>query len=267
MGITHLCFGFSYLAVFGLEMAQLAWPRRGLRLAATLFAVAGLVAHTIFLAVQQPTLAMPYGSLLLLGWVLAGFYLYGSLHPGSRSWAIFFLPMVLALVWLAWFVFRSENIPGTWFTGPHFWGMFHGSLLLAASVGITVGFVASAMYLIQSNRLRNKKNPLGGMKLLSLESLERVNRRAINIAFPLLSIGLLLGVIRTGYSEVPAAPWTAFKVISTLALWAAAGLLMFARYRASLSGRRLAWLTIAAFVLTIVTLLASHPYLPVEASP
>ena len=35
---------------------------------------------------------------------------------------------------------------------------------------------------------------MGGLRLLSLERLESMNRRAINWAFPLLTVGLLLGV-------------------------------------------------------------------------
>ncbi|QVL32433.1 cytochrome c biogenesis protein CcsA [Telmatocola sphagniphila] len=259
-GIDHLCFNFSYLAVFLLELAQLIWPKKGLRIATLVFAFAGLLAHTLFLAFKQPTPAMPYGSLLLLGWVFAIFYLYGSLHKGSRAWAVFFLPMVLILVWVAWFVFRDENKGGTWFSGHHFWGMFHGGLLLAASVCIMFGFVTSSMYLIQARRLREKRNPLTGMKLLSLETLERINRRSINIAFPLLTIGLLLGIIRAEKAEAPETPWTAFKILGSFGLWVVATLLMIARYRASLPARKLAWLTIAVFVLVIVTLFASHPF-------
>jgi ABC-type transport system involved in cytochrome c biogenesis permease subunit len=263
MGITHLCFGFSYLAVSMLELAGWAKPQRGLRVAALVFALAGLIAHTIFLIFQQPTPAAPYGSLLLLGWVMAVFYVYGTLHTGSRAWSVFFLPLLLGLVWLAYFGYReAATAGGTWFSGSHFWGMVHGGLLLAASVGITAAAVASLMYLVQANRLKRKRNPMGGLKLLSLESLERINRRSINIAFPLLTVGLLLGVIRVGASETVPAAWTALKIIATLSLWFTALVLLFLRYRANLPGRRLAYLTLAAFGLLLASLLASHPFAP-----
>lgn len=261
MGITHLCFGFSYLAAFVLELSQIFWPRRGTRVAALAFAVAGLFAHTVFLAYHQPTPAAPYGSLVLLAWTLAVFYVYVALHKAGRAWVLFLLPLLLGMVWLSYFAFRDDT-RGTWFSGSHFWGMVHGILLLGASAGIALGFVASVLYLIQSDRLRRKKSPLGGMKRLSLESLERVNRRSINIAFPLLTVGLLLGLFRIGSSETTESPWTAFKVIGTFGLWIVALLLFFLRYRQTLPGRKLAMLTLAAFALLIVTLLASHPFVP-----
>jgi len=262
MGITQFCFGLSYLTAFGLELYRPTRPGRWARLAGIFFAVAGLLAHTIFLAYHQPSPASPYGSLLLLAWVFAVFYLYGTLHREAYA-AVFVLPLVLALVGLS-FVFTGHGQDGSWFTGESFWGMFHGILLLLASVGITVGFLASMMYLVQARRLKMKRNPIGGMKLLSLERLERMNRRAVNLAFPLLTVGLLLGAMRLWQTPHETGGWTALKITSTVGLWLVAALLMFLRYGAHLPGRRLAQFTILVFVLMLVALIASHPFVPGE---
>ena len=61
----------------------------------------GFFAHTAYLIVHHPTPAAPYGSLLLLAWVLAVFYLYGTVHHARQAWAIFVLPVVLGLVGLS----------------------------------------------------------------------------------------------------------------------------------------------------------------------
>jgi hypothetical protein len=109
MGVTHVCFGLSYLVAFGLELAALARPGRTVRVAGLLFGFAGFVAHTIFLAVHQPNPASAYGSLLLLGWVLAVFYLYGSVHHRSQAWGLFVLPVVLILSWLSFAFYRTAS--------------------------------------------------------------------------------------------------------------------------------------------------------------
>ena len=80
MGITHFCFGLSYLTALGMDLLQIFQPAHWKRLVSIFFGVAGLLAHTIFLAMHQPSPASPYGSLLLLGWVFAVFYTYGNLH-------------------------------------------------------------------------------------------------------------------------------------------------------------------------------------------
>jgi ABC-type transport system involved in cytochrome c biogenesis permease subunit len=260
MGITHVCFGLSYLLALGLELAQQARPSRALRVAGLVFGFAGLVTHTIFLVVHQPSPASAYGSLLLLAWVIAVFYLYASLHERTRSWALFGLPLVLILVGLSALSYGRSDAEGSWFAGEHFWGAVHGILVLAASVGITVAFLASVMYLVQSRRLRMKRSPVGGVRLLSLERLETMHRRAINLAFPLLTVGLLLGAIRAPLTGADVGAWTDAKILGTVGLWVVALLLLVLRYAAHLPPRRLALLTVAAFGLMLVTLVAAHPF-------
>ena len=260
MGVTHVCFGLSYLVAFALELAGQARPGRGVRVAGIVAGAPGLAAHTIFLVARHPNPATGYGALLLLAWVLAVFYLYGSVHHRSQAWGLFVLPVVLVLVWLSFAFYRAEGEPGPWFSGEHVWGTAHGVLVLGASVGITVGFLASLMYLVQARRLRMKRNPLGGVRLLSLERLETMNRRAINWAFPLLTVGLLLGAIRVPSADIPSTGWTDPKILSTVGLWVVALLLLYLRYGAHLPARRLALLTIAVFALMLVTLIASHPF-------
>lgn len=258
MGVTHVCFGLSYLLAFALELAGQARPGRGVRVAGLVAGAGGLAAHTIFLVAHQPNPATGYGALLLLAWVLAVFYLYGTVHHRHQAWGLFVLPVVLVLTWLSYAFYRTADEPGTWFSPEHVWGTVHGILVLAASVGITVGFLASVMYLVQVRRLRKKSNPLGGLRLLSLERLETMNRRAINWAFPLLTVGLLLGALRIPGGD--AINWTDPKILSTVGLWVVALVLLYLRYRAHLPARRLALLTIASFGLMLVTLVASHPF-------
>lgn len=260
MGVTHVCFGLSYLFAFGLVLAGQARPARAARVGALIFGSAGLVAHTIFLVVHQPNPAAAYGALVLLAWVLAVFYLYGTVHHHSQAWGLFVLPVVLVLAWLSFAFYREPAESSSWTSGDHVWGALHGMLVLAASVGITVGFLASVMYLVQARRLQMKRNPLGGLRLLSLERLETMNRRAINWAFPFLTVGLLLGAIRMPSAGGTAMTWTDPKVLSTVGLWVVAVILLYLRYRAHLPPRRLALLTVATFGLMLVTLMASHPF-------
>ena len=49
------------------------------------------------------------------------------------------------------------------------------------------------MYLFQAHRLRAKTPPGQGLRLLSLERLEAMNRRAVYLSFPLLTAGVIAG--------------------------------------------------------------------------
>src|SRR5262249_27552076 len=157
------------------------------------FGGAGLLAHTIFLAVQWPAIGSQYGSLLFLAWILAVFYFYGSLHHRQVGWGVFFFPGVVGLGILTrgyppgeglsfseMLVLRESVLRGLLVP---LWAVLHVVLLLLAAVGVCVAFIASIMYLTQAKRLRDKV-PLGhGQHLMSLERLETMNRRAIATAF------------------------------------------------------------------------------------
>ncbi len=263
--VTHACFGLSYLVAFGFELARVRWPASTLRYVGLTFGFAGLLAQSAFLAFHHPTPATPYGALLAVAWVLAVFYLYGAVHHAKQAWAIFVLPVVLGLVGLAYLVTSDPakapdlTVP-PWMVGDRFWGAVHGVLLLLAAVGICVGFLASVMYLIQARRLRKKLNPLGGMKMLSLERLEAMNRRAVNAAFPLLTLGLLLGAVLLKQYHDFADNWFSVKVLGTAGLWVIFVVLLYLRYAAHVPGRRLAILTIVAFVLVLLVLASAHPF-------
>lgn len=261
-GITRFCFVASFAVALALELLRLVRPSRAVRGGAAFAGGAGLLAQTLYLLMHQPSPASPPGSLLLLAWVLAVFYLYGSLHHPRVAWGIFVLPLVLGLLGLSAVLHGSKptEYPSlSSLSGERFWGVVHGGLLLLAAVGVSVGFLASVMYLIQARRLRNKTAPLEGLRLLSLERLELMNRRGIDWAFPLLTAGLLLGALLMYFNRVPASDWAAFKVIGTGGLWLVFLLLMYLRYGVHLPGRRLALLTIATFGLMLVTLVAAHP--------
>src|SRR6516225_1503425 len=95
--ITIFCFAASYAVALALELLLLFRSSALTRLLATCFGSAGLLAHTLFLSAQHVSLTSQAGSLLFLGWILAMFYLYGSLHNRRLAWCVFVLPVVLGL--------------------------------------------------------------------------------------------------------------------------------------------------------------------------
>ena len=76
------------------------------------------------------------------------------------------------------------------------WGMIHGIFLLLGTVTVMIGFAAGVLYLVQASRLKRKLPPPAGLRLPSLEWLERVNSRVVVIsALILVAIGFLAGVV------------------------------------------------------------------------
>jgi ABC-type transport system involved in cytochrome c biogenesis permease subunit len=251
--ITLMCFGASYAVSLALEVWYLFRARPVYRVVAAGFGFAGLAAHTVFLFKHKPPLASELGTVLFVAWILAIFYLYGSLHHRQVAWGIFALPLVIGLIVLAWLEPDSKIDPE-----ERFWGYLHAGLLVLASVGVCVAFLASLMYLLQARQLK-RKVPLGhGLKLLSLERLEQMNRRAIALAFPLLTAGILVGLFLK-VNRSSDLSWLDPRVIATELLWLVFALLLLLRYGYRIRGRNLALLTIVAFCLLLFTMTWHHP--------
>src|SRR5262249_29126597 len=105
--------------------------------------------------------------------------------------------------------------------------------------------------------LRNKSLAGAGIRLLSLERLEAMIRHAIMTAFPLLTAGVLVGMILLVPRWSPMA-WLDPRILSTGALWLPVALPVSLPFSSRLRARRVALLTIVAFGLLVCTLAASH---------
>ena len=191
----------------------------------------------------------------MLAWVLAVTLLTVNWVYPRVTIGIFALPLVVGLIGLAAFLGEEgRRVLEGW---ARIWGPVHGALLAVGAVAVFVGFVAGVMYLVQVYRLKSKHLPSELLDLPSLELLERVNRQGIIVAFPALTIGLAIGVLlaieqqQGGNAEIRLLDP---KVIFAVIVWLAVGLLLKLRSQPQFRGRRVALLTIVAFVLLLFTM-------------
>ncbi|MGH7170382.1 MAG: cytochrome c biogenesis protein CcsA, partial [Gemmataceae bacterium] len=118
------------------------------------------------------------------------------------------------------------------------------------------GFLASLMYLVQAHRLRAKTLPGHGLRLGSLERIEAMNRRAIVLAFPLLTAGMIVGLVLMLQENLSG--WSDPRVLASVVLWLTFALLLYLRFGYHLRGRPVALLTILTFVLLVGCLALPH---------
>ena len=260
-----LCFAGTYGLALVCELARLV-VRSPFRWYLTFVLMAlGWLVQTLFLAnlALKEEIILPvttaFESVMVLSWIVAFIGLYLMLHwPRQVAVGIFVLPLVVGLVVAAgWFAPRQSN----WLEEGMitFWGTVHGIFLLGGAVCTCLAFAAGLMYLAQMRRLKSKRPARLGLTLPSLEQSERVNRGAITIAFPLLTFGLLIGLVLSVQAPGPASGtgvalrWTDPKVLSALGMWLVFAVLLHARFRPALRGRSVVVLTIVAFAFLVFT--------------
>jgi ABC-type uncharacterized transport system permease subunit len=258
-----LCFAGTYGLALLSELARFV-TRSAVRWYLTVgLTTLGWLVQTAYLAdlgwsQKKVPVTSAFESLVVLSWIFALIGLYLMIHsPRPVAVGLFVLPLVLALVLVAGrFASRTAAV-GQWRGTTAFWGAVHGIFLLAGAVSTCVAFAAGLMYLVQANRLKHKRRARFGFALPSLEQSERLNRGAITVAFPLLTFGLVIGVIlglatRRGAAGMTLS-WTDPKVVSAGLMWLVFAVLLNARFRPAMRGRSVMLLTILAFAFLVFT--------------
>ena len=255
-----LCFAASYAVALGLEILGL-WNRVRIRRVALLtMASAGVFAHTWYLGRRvAETPAAPLAShqdwYLLAAWALAVIYLAAKFYYRKSSMGLFLLPAVLGLIGASTF---AATVPLATFQAPRVWGRIHGLFLMLGTVAVLLGFVAGLMYLLQSYRLKHKLRTWEHFRLPSLEWLERVNSRSLGAAALFVGGGFFTGILSrlASSGEQNFVPWTDPVVISLggMMAWLIVAEIFRLVYPAARQGRKVAFLTVAAFVFLLLVL-------------
>jgi ABC-type transport system involved in cytochrome c biogenesis permease subunit len=260
--ISIVCFAASYAIVLAMEVSRLLFSSkiRGAFLVG--WAWAGLFAHTIFLYYRAVnTTGVPLSSwrdwFLVAAWALMVAYLHLLYFHPQTSIGLFIMPIVLVLIGMAAFAASPE--PFAREPASKVWGAIHGSSLAAAVVSMLVGFAAGVMYIWQKWRLKQKR-PVGqGLRLPSLEWLQRINHRAIIIALIMLGIGVLGGMILNSIAHRPIEdrlPWSDPLVLSTIIMffWLLAAVVVSRVFMTTRQGRKVAYLTLISFLFLVAAL-------------
>jgi ABC-type uncharacterized transport system permease subunit len=256
-----VCFAASYAIALLLDVVGIVWRAPVRRYALIAIAAAGVLAHTWYLGQRASAraaspLASPSDWCLLAAWLLAVIYLSQAIYYQRLAIGVFLLPAVLGLIGASHYAGSQPFAPDR---ASRFWGNIHGAFLLLGTVAVTVGFLSGMMYLVESHRLKRKRPAGPGFRLPSLEWLESVNSRSLGVSALLVGVGFVSGVILNTHENraVEAyVPWTDPVVISLglMFLWLIVAELFRLAYPGARRGRKVAYLTVAAFLFLCFTL-------------
>ena len=188
--------------------------------------------------------------LLSLAWLVQTLFLvvWWVWRVEAVSWV---LPPAAALLALAAILAGDRGAAGE--TGSA-WFLVHTVLATCGTALLGVACAMSVIYLLLDHALKAKWT-LGWLERLpTLETCDRIGAFALMVGFPLLTLGILAGMIfgvRRGDGPFGQG---AKEVLSYLA-WGVFALLVWARTARGFRGRRAAWVAIAGFALALMVVL------------
>ena len=178
-----------------------------------------------------------------LAFLLTSAFLLVFLRYRTAAPGVVLLPLTVLLTLAPAFRRASELQP---LTHPG-WIFFHIALLLAAYAALLLSALASALYLIQERRLKEKRPALRALP--PLETADQIARKALLFGLPCMTAGLLVGSV---VAEATVGP--SFFLDPTVLLSFALGAvylgMIYMRRQAGLRGRRAVYLS--SFVLVVV---------------
>jgi len=190
------------------------------------------------------------GSLNLFVWLVVSAYLVWGCRDRYRLLGLAVTPLAVALLAVA----RAGG--GTDVGGRSNYStlflVLHVGLVLAAFAGFTLAAGLAAVYLFQERRLKRHDTGIFRLPAPSLETLDRLEGRTIAVAFPALTLGIAVGLVRLRENGGSVDALMAV----TVATWLAYGSYVVLRATRGWRGRRAAYFALAAFALVIIVRLA-----------
>jgi len=217
-----------------------------------------IAAQTLYLAQRASTQTFPLASqfdwCLVAAWLLVIVYLYLTLVFPRALTGLILLPAALALIGGA--AGFAEQEPRALESAASFWGMMHGCALLLGAVSVVLGFVVGVMYLLQSGRLKRKAPLSSRFHFPSLEWLESANLRLTLFSALTMLVVFLSGALLVGQRQNDPFSWSDPLIVScgVMSLWLIAAAMFSLAYRPARHGRKVAYLTVASFLVVVTVL-------------
>jgi ABC-type uncharacterized transport system permease subunit len=213
--------------------------------------VTGFVFQTGFLYLRGQELGRcPLTSLfevlIFLSWSMVLFYLligptYRLSLLGAFTAPLVFIFQVAALL-------LARDVPTRSAFAPNAWFELHAAVSIMGYGAFALACVAGVMYLTQERQLKTHHIHSIFYHLPPIRDLAVANSRLILTGFALLTLGLFAG-FAIGNVQTHAS-----KIAWSVGVWLIYGFIVGARIAHRVSPRRIAWLSVAAFSVILLTL-------------
>ncbi len=255
--IAYGLLGVAYVLVFFRDdpVARMLAPRA---LVGTILLHAGFIA-LLTLELQRVPIATSFESLTALALALAVVYLVQEKRSGTPYTGILFVPLVFLCQTVASAFIDPQVVVRERILQSPVFGLHIAAALLGYS-GFAVSAIYGFLYLMLYYELRKPRFGIVYERLPSLEVLSGMNWRAAMFGLGCLTLAIGAGALMS--LEVYPQFWQDPKVWLSMLTWAVYALCMFVRVAGGWHGTRMAYFTIAGFVLVVFSMLAVNRLFP-----
>jgi cytochrome c-type biogenesis protein CcsB len=194
-----------------------------------------------------------------IGWAIAGYYLAMSRRYHARALPAFLLPLVYLFTLISLLLPEpAEAMPrklesaiaANMLTQIIF--PVHVTLVIASYAAFAVTFVCGLMYLIQERELKAKRFGAAFDRLPALNTCDEIGYRGLTIGFALLTLGVVTGIFWNNQRD--GRYWhNDPKEVMALVTWFVYLFMIHYRLTAGWRGRRVAWMSVAGFLVVLLT--------------
>ncbi|OPZ03236.1 MAG: Cytochrome c biogenesis protein CcsA [candidate division BRC1 bacterium ADurb.BinA364] len=222
--------------------------------------LATFVFHAGFLCVlgllyRQMPLVSAFNLLSLMAFCLAAVHTLLEIRFRTRETGMFFFGLALLFHLAAYPSLGLRPRPNPLLRNPAF--ALHAGAALLGYAGFLVSALNGAIYLAQYRMLKRRRMGLFFSRMPALDLLAAMNLHAMTVGFACLTFAILsgLGLSREmGVERYIADP----KTIQSVAAWGLYAIALGGRYALGWRGRKQVSMSLAAFGLTLISVLAAR---------
>jgi cytochrome c-type biogenesis protein CcsB len=200
-----------------------------------------------------------------IAWAIAAYFLFIRWRYNVRSLPAFVIPLIFIFTLIS--LLLPESVPSPALTGaidasPLTRVIFpiHVTMVIFSYAAFILTFVGGVMYLVQEHELKAKTFGAAFYRLPALNTCDELGYRSLTIGFVFLTLGMITGIIWN--SQRDGRFWhNDPKEVLALVTWFVYLFMMHYRLTAGWRGRRIAWLSVAGFVIVLFTWIGAR-YLP-----
>ncbi len=245
-----------YLAGAAVLGANVFLRRPGLLAAGRCTAVVAAILHTAAIGLRcaelrQAPFSTPAEALSALAWMVVLAYLALELLWRLSAAGPFALGLAFLLVIGAGVAppYQGDPVPLLQGRGPI---SLHITATLAAISAFCLAFCCAALYLVEHHILKSKHGLAWLKRLPPLTTVENAAFSLVAVGFPLLTLGILSGLMRAWSGDLPAHGYRDPHSLLAFTVWAVYGLYLLARLAANWPPVRTAYVLLVGLALCLL---------------